>query len=171
MDASALRRRLAALGIGLFERAQTVTRPTPTQYADLVEGLAASDDPRLVASTACLALLHDRDAPAAVETAGARLDPSARLRLGLVYRLARALAVSREPDIVHVLGRRRHPAPVSFEPADLPDPADDMGERCVSVARDAHDRDAGGNLVGDVEDLVDAWLATAAVDGLAATDA
>lgn len=98
--------------------------------------------------------------------AAERLDAPSALRLGLLHRLARALVVSRDPDLRHVLGRSRRIAALAFEPAELPGPAEDDGERCLSVAREIHDGDPEGNLVIDVVDLFVTWLRQAETDRL-----
>ncbi|MCE9635462.1 MAG: hypothetical protein K8T90_07130 [Planctomycetes bacterium] len=171
MDNPAPRQHLADLGVGLFRPAPFVRRPAADEYADLVVALATSSDPRLVASLPCLFALHDDGAAAAATAAAARLDPAAVARLGLAYRLARALIVSRDPDLRHVLGRSRRLPPIPIEPTDLPSPNADFGERCLSIARELHDTDPGGNPVIDFVDLFITWLRLAETDHLAIVDA
>ena len=168
MDDAALRRALAFHGVGLFHPAPVARRPTESEYADLVAALVASDDPRLVASVPCLLAFHDEGAASAVVEAASRLDAPRRTRLGLLHRLARALAVSRDPDLRHVLGRSRRIAASALEPSDLPAHDEDDGERCLSVAREVHDADPDGNIVIDVVDLFVTWLRLAETDRLEA---
>lgn len=160
MDAAALRSRLAQLGVGLFEPAapRAAAAPDAESYAHLVAALAASGDPRLRASLPCLFALHDEGAASAATDAASRLAPDARERLGLAWRIARALVVSRAPDLRHLFGRDRRLPPLPFEPDDLPDPGDDHGERCLWMAHRRHEDDPAGDPVGDLEDLFDAWL-------------
>ena len=168
MDDAALRLRLADLGVGLFHPAPVARRPSAEEYADVVTALAASDDARLVASIPPLVALHDdAGAAAAVFAAAKRIDDARRSRLGLVYRLARALVVSRDPDLRFLLGRSRRLPPVAIEPPELPGPDEDWGERCLSIAREIHETDPAGNLVIDVVDLFTTWLRQAEVDHLA----
>lgn len=172
MDGDALRARLAELGVGLF--VTTAAAPVEVgsgELAALFEALATSDDPRLRASLPALFVSQYATAPAAAEEAAARLDPVRRKRLGVVWRLARALAVSRGPDIRALFGADRHLPPLRFEAAELPDPGDECGERCLRAAREAHEGDPDGNPVGDLEDLFDAWVRIVECDRRAALHA
>jgi hypothetical protein len=172
MDDATLRSRLAQHGVGLFRPAAPgAAAPAAGDFAALVAALAASDDPRLVASLPCLFVLHDAGAPAAATTAAAALGPRELARLGRAWRLARAFAVSHGPDIVHLFGRPRRLPPLPIEPADLPEPDADFGERCPAIAREMHDGDPEGNLVGDFVDLFETWLRLAETERAAAQHA
>ena len=164
MSPSELRSELARAGIGLFVPAARRPAPSPAELVRLVTALLTSRDPRLVASVPCLLALHDRSAVEVAESAARTLDESHVARLGLLYRLARALAVSRGPALAHLLGRPREIAASRIEPTELPSPEAELGERCLAVARELHEDDPEGNLVGDVEDLFDTWLRLAAAE-------
>jgi hypothetical protein len=123
---------------------------------DLRRALARAGIPLFAAADGCEA-----------GEAARNLGGTAALRLGRLHRCARALAVSREPDLQYLLGHPVVVAPLAIEPADLPDPAIDFGERCLSVARECDE----SGLVGDVEDAFDAWLRQLELERAAAADA
>ena len=150
--------RLADLGVGLFHAAPRVRTPSIDEFAALTVELVASGDPRLVASLPCLFVLHDDLAAAAARRASHALDGADLERLGLAWRLGRAFAIQWEPDVVHLLGRRRRLPALPFEPSALPEPEEDLGERCPAVAREVHANDPAGNPVIDLIDTFRTWL-------------
>ena len=102
--------------------------------------------------------MHDGGIGRGALEEAAPTDLEIRARLGFLYRLARALTISRAPDLERLFGRRPSLPPSTLEPNDLPDPTDLLGSRTVREAsarsRDAHEPD----VAGGVEDLFDQWL-------------
>ena len=165
-----LRRSLARAGVPLFVAARSCEADVE-ELTSLVADLTVQDDPRLVAAIPCVLVRHAAVAVRVVETVAARLHAHAADRLRLLHRCARALAVSRAPDVEHVLGSPASLAPLSDEPSDLPDPCEDFGERFLAVAQERADV---GGLIGDAVDAFDTWLRQLELDRTgqpAATDA
>jgi hypothetical protein len=161
-----LRHALARAGVGALS-AQAVCETGAGGLSELIEELAGQRDPRLVAALPCLIVRHAEAAPSIVGAVAKRLDPADAGRLLLLHRCARALCVSRAPDLTHLFGRSIVVPCAAHEPDELPDPAEDYGERFLAIARE---RDATG-LIGDVEDMFDTWLRQLEVDGGVSSDA
>jgi hypothetical protein len=161
-----LRRRVAAAGVSLFRTGRVRRRPFRGRaYEALLVALVASRDARLRGCLPCVLAVNDGPAAARAARAAARRLPRAdRATLGLLYRLARALCISRGPDLEDLLGRRRALDPVPFEPASLPAPEERAGERCLARALEAGWADLAPGLCGDAVSMFDTWLAIHAVE-------
>lgn len=156
--------RLAAAGVAVYAEppadggAWTVER-----LAALVGDVVDSDRARMVVALPALLVARGALAAPAVELAGARLDGRGRRVLGLLHRIARALAVSRAPD----LDGAAAPGVVSFEPADLPDPEVMHGRLLLAEACDADDGNGDlPGLAGGAVRMFDTWLAIREVGGV-----
>ncbi len=150
-DLDALRTALARYGVTLLaEPPATIEKdPSVEEIASLLAALASSGNARLKGAIPCLlAAVPPEVARAAVERAAAG-HPSLRPALGLLYRLARALVISRDLDLRRLFGRATPLPPSRIEPADLPDPSEQFGEMTLWKAPEP---------AGDAEDLFDAWL-------------
>ena len=143
----ALRRRLAEIGVPLFE--PTPTGSTRSAVGPLLVALLRSGDPRLLASIPC-ALAATANSPVGVPS---DLSGSEQDRLGLLHYAARCLATSRSPDLTQLFGKPLELPPSTAEPAGLPDPAESFGKRGLAAASE---RDP--QLVGDAIRLFDQWL-------------
>ncbi len=165
MSVEDLHARLAAAGVPLFDApvvpAVVLDAPALSSLlADLLEGGTAS----LAVAIPCLLVAQDRHAAEAVRTVAGHLAPKARMRLGLLHRMARSLAASRRPDIEDCLGRRASLSPWDGEPADLPDPAERWGDSCIREARDEEVHPESAGIAGDAERTFDQWLRILAVE-------
>ena len=158
----ALREALALHGVALFMPHRDGTlAPEEGGDADFVQALAGSDDPRLRAGLTCLlARLGPARARAAVEAAG--LEPRFRARLGALHRVARALVISRAPDLERVLRSRPQLEPVDFEPRQLPAPEELLGEATLFHVRQGTAHSLG--VDGGIERTFDTWLRLLAVE-------
>ncbi len=135
--------------------------------AALLRDLVNCDDPRLVAAIPCL-IMNAAHAEPALASVAVSLDGASRRRLGVVHRVARALAVSREPDLRQTFGAAPQMTLLACEPSDLPDPLDDHGEELLRELRDP-ETPAGaewGALAGDMEDMFDTWLRLSRAPGV-----
>lgn len=155
-----LRAELAEFGVPLFERgpAQGGRRWGAETLAERIAQLAAADDARLWGALACTLAWHDPSASRRALERAAEVHPELSARLGLLYRLTRALVVSRAPDVERLLGLQAPLEPVAFEPVDLPDPHELLGERTLweasQRALERHEPD----VAGGVERTFDTWL-------------
>jgi len=165
-DADDLRRCLARAGVPLFVPGRKIDLGVG-ELSGLIRALASQSDPRLLASLPCLIVRHAETTPPLVGAIASRIDRSLAVRLGLLHRCARALAISRSPDLEHVLGHAVLVARLPIEPRSLPEPEAELGELFLAVAREC---DATG-LVGDVEDTFDTWLRQLEVEHVAVVDA
>ncbi len=97
-----LRQRIADAGVAVFRNARVAQHRAPdtdaATLAALLRDLVTCDDPRLVSAIPCL-IMHAAHAGPALASAASSLDGASRRRLGVVHRVARALAISREPDL------------------------------------------------------------------------
>jgi hypothetical protein len=155
-----LRSRLALHGVPLFEPtpAEGPVAAGPLDLAALVGDLVTSGDPRLVASIPCLLVAAEPErAWKALEDA-ARARPEACARLGRLHRLARALAVSRGPDLERLLGKRPALPASDLEPADLPDPSESFGERTLWRASERARARGEPDEAAAVVKTFDTWL-------------
>ncbi len=166
-EAARLRLSLAEAGVALYEDAPGPRTPLDASaYADLLRSLVASGDARLVVAIPCL--LAANDGPSASRSAAeaaAGLGAEDRGRLGLLYRLARALLVSRAPDLRRLLGGVPRLDPVSLEPEGLRDPAEDCGEALVREAADLEEEADLPRVSADAERAFDTWLGILAAKG------
>ncbi len=165
-----LRRRLAEFGVPLFHPAppSAPSAPTETTLADLVRALALSDDSRLRAAIPCLLATQEGRVCVGALARAAGADARLRERLGYVYRLARALVVSRAPDLERLLGRTEALPPSALEPSDLPDPSVLAGEMTLFEASARARDERVPDVAGGVERMFDTWLRLLAVDRAAA---
>lgn len=155
-----LRSKLADLGVTLFERPRAVPSvPTADEYAALIADLARSGDPRLAHAIPCLLAVHDGDlAATAVGRAYASLPREDAELLGLRYRLARSLVLSRAPMLALLLGRRPVLRPLPIEPQGVPDPEELLGEKALRFASEAYCERALPDLPGGAERQFDTWI-------------
>jgi hypothetical protein len=155
-----LRGRLARHGVPLFEPTPTAeAAPSgPSGLAALLGDLVTSGDPRLEGSVPCLlaAVEPARAARALADAARARPDLGARL--GRLYRLARALVVSRGPDLERLFGPRSALSASALEPDDLPDPSEAFGERTLWRASERARARGEPDEARGIETLFDTWL-------------
>lgn len=136
--------------------------------AALLRDLLASGDARLTAAVPSV-LASAGDAAPAIRIVADSLDAASRARLGLLHRVARALVVSRAPDLRQRFGAVPLLSPCADEPPDLPDPAADHGEALLRELLDPASEACAtwGPLAGDAVDLFDTWLRLTAAPGLA----
>ena len=157
--ADGLRRALARAGVPIFVRGRA-DGPSSGGVRVLLHALAVQTDARLVSAIPCLIVRWPSETFTAIEAVADRLDSSSRQRLGLLHRCARALAISRAPDLEFIFGRADVLAPLALEPQEFPDPETDFGERFIAVAKECDET----GLIGDVEDTFDTWLRQLEVD-------
>ncbi len=162
-EAARLRLALAAAGVALYEDAPGPRAPLDdANYADLLRSLLGSGEARLLVAIPCLLAANDGPAAArAVREVATGLVGEERAQLGLLYRLARALVVSRAPDLRRLLGRIPTLDAIPSEPAELPDPASRHGEDCV---REAVDHADFGPIAGGAERAFDTWVGILTVE-------
>jgi hypothetical protein len=155
---AALRARLAELGVPLFERSAVGPPLRSGEYARLVTELLRSGDVRLRLAIPCLLAANDASAAAAVGTSAAGLSRAERTDLGLLYRLARCLVISRAPLLAYRLGRRPRLPPLPVEPAGVPDPDELRGEKGLRFASEWYRERRLPDLPGGAERQFDTWL-------------
>jgi hypothetical protein len=149
------RRRLAALGVGLFD-AEPEGGPVldAREYRDLLAILVRSDA-RLKAAIPCLLARHDP--AAAVSAAISRLPKEEARMLAFLYRIARCLVVSREPDL-RARGLRPRLKAIPEEPAEIPGPEEMLGEKGPWVASELARERGEPDFAGDATSMFDLWL-------------
>lgn len=165
-ELDALRATLARHGVTLFAPPAPTEPwpPEPAEVAEVVAALVESGDSRLRGSVPCLLVtVPPSVAREAVERA-ATLHPERRADLGFLYRLARALAISRRPDLERLLGRAPVLPPSSIEPGDLPAPEEQHGEMTPWSASERARERREPDVAGGVERLFDTWLRLYAVE-------
>jgi hypothetical protein len=145
----ALRRRLADIGVPLFDTPRARDEP---DCSALIGELLLSADPRLVASIPCVFTARPQTS-VCLDRAAAAFGPDDRSRAGLLHHVARCLVVSREPDLARLFGRAPSLDAATIEPRDLPPPSDSFGRAGLAAAADREPR-----LVGDAVRLFDQWL-------------
>jgi hypothetical protein len=128
---------------------------------ELVRGLVTTSDARLRAALTCLLALHSDGAGATVLKAAAEADAQRR-RLGALYRVARALVLSRAPELRRILGRTPQLGPLAIEPDDLAAPEELLGEATLSDVRDGAAEHLG--IDGGTERVFDTWLRQRALE-------
>ena len=151
---------LAGAGVPLFVDAPARGSPLERDaYRDLLRELLVSGDVHLLVAIPCLLAANDGAASSmAIREVAEGVDETDRARLGLLVRLARALCVSRGPDLRHLLGHTPRLDPVSFEPSQLPDPGEDCGEACVREAADREEDARQPAVAADAERAFDTWI-------------
>ncbi len=159
-DRDALRHELARHGVSLFERVPADRGPSPSvaELSELVVALAESEDARLEAAIPCLIAACAGDKAHAIVVAAARRRPSLGAHVGWLYRLARALIISRRPELERLFGVNPDPPPFELEPTELPDPSVLNGEATPWAASEGA-RDRGEPDDADsVVQMFDKWL-------------
>ena len=154
----ALRARLAELGVPLFRRRAAGPPLAQDEYVELIGALFRSGDVRLRLAIPCLLAANDTSAAEVVRTAAAALPKAGSVDLGLLYRLARCLVVSRAPLLAYRLGRSPALPPLPIEPAEVPDPAELRGEKGLRVASELFRERGLPDLPGGAERQFDTWL-------------
>lgn len=155
----ALCRRLAEVGVPLFEPTATGPVLGGDEYARLIVDLFRSGEPRIRFAIPCLLAAHDGDAASeATGHAAARLSSQDTDDLGLLYRLARCLVASRAPYLSFLFGRRPALPPLPIEPADVPDPSESFGERGLWFVSETCRERLVPDLAGGVAREFDTWL-------------
>jgi hypothetical protein len=166
MSVDGLHARLAAAGVPLY--APVLGPASGVGGRDLesliVDLLTARGSGALFVTIPCLLAAQDRSALAAVKAAASGLGLADRHRLGLLYRLARCLVMSRQPDLEDYLGRAVRLEPWEGEPHELPDPAESLGHSCLGEAKEAEERAGTAGVAGDAERAFDTWLRLLAVE-------
>jgi len=155
----AMCRRLAEIGVPLFQRTTLGPKLGDDEYADLLVALSRSGEPRLRLAVPCVLAAHDGVvARRAVAHAAATMSAAEADELGLLYRLARCLIVSRGPYLVFLFGRRPTLPPLPIEPADVPDPADGRGESGLWFVAETCRERLLPDLAGGAAAEFDTWL-------------
>jgi len=160
-----LHARLAAAGVPLFDapvvEAHSLDRRA---LADLLVDILSAGKATVAVTIPSLLAAQAGPAAGAVADAAARLPGESRRRLGLLYRLARCLAMSRRPDLEFRFGRAVDLPPWEGEPVDLPDPAERYGHSCLREAADDERNPVAAGIAGDAERTFDQWLRILAVE-------
>jgi len=152
-------RRLAEVGVPLFEPTSVGPELGADEYARLIVGLFRSGEPRLRLAILCLLASQDGErAATAVAHAAATLSAGEADELGLLYRLARSLLVSRAPYLAFLFGRRPTLPPSPLEPIDVPDPNDSHGERTLWFVAETCRERLIPDLAGGAAHQFDTWL-------------
>jgi hypothetical protein len=155
----AMCRRLAEVGVPLFEPSAVGRALHGDEYAHLIVELFRAGEPRLRLAIPCLLAAHDGE-PAARATAHAAAALSAEEAdgLGLLYRLARCLVASRAPYLAFLFGRRPTLPPLPIEPVDVPDPSESHGERGLWFVSETCRERLVPDLAGGAARHFDTWL-------------
>ncbi|NUN53241.1 MAG: hypothetical protein HUU06_10725, partial [Planctomycetaceae bacterium] len=85
-------------------------------------------------------------------------DPARARLLGYLHRLARALVVSRAPDLEDLEGRTFRLPPAPFEPADFPDPESGWGQDLIREATAREEEREEPLVAADAERAFDTWI-------------
>jgi hypothetical protein len=154
-----MRRRLAELGVPLFETISDGPPLDEDEYARLIVALLRSGDARLRLAIPCLLAAHDGDVAArATGRAAAMLSAEEADDLGLLYRLARCLVTSRRPGLAFVAGRRPVLPPLPIEPTDVPGPEEAHGERGTWFVSETCRERGVPDIAGGAAREFDTWL-------------
>ena len=159
-DLDGLRHELARHGVSLFERTPADRGPSPSiaELAGLVVALAESGDARLDASIPCLLAALPGEQACAVIAMVACLRPSLAAHVGWLYRLTRALVISRRPVLDRLFGALPALPESALEPADLPDPSVLQGEATPWAASDDARRRGEPDDADSVVRMFDKWI-------------
>jgi hypothetical protein len=156
----ALRSKLADFGVTLFDGPRDEpSTPSADEYAALIVDLLRSGDARLRLAVPCLLAAQD-GAPAATATsrAAATLTAAEGDELGLLYRLARCLVISRGPYLGFLFGRRPMLPALPIEPMHIPDPSELHGEKGIRFASESYCERGLPDMAGGAERQFDTWL-------------
>ena len=155
----ALCRRLAEIGVPLFEPSASGPPLGDAEYPRLIVDLFRSGEPRLRFAIPCVLATHDGESGArATALAAATLSSAELEELGLLYRLTRCLIASRGPYLAFLLGRRPRLPALPIEPVDVPNPDEAHGERGIWYVRETCRERLVPDLAGGVAREFDTWL-------------
>jgi hypothetical protein len=161
----AMCRRLAEVGVPLFEPTASGPGLGTEEYEELIVGLFRSGEPRLRLAIPCLLAVQDgKRARDAVARASATMSAREADELGLLYRLARCLVVSRAPYLALNFGRRPSLPPLPIEPIDIPGPEELRGEKGLRFASEVCLERGLPDMPGGAERQFDTWLDIAWVE-------
>jgi hypothetical protein len=161
---------LATHGVTLFESCppEGPRPPLLAEYERLLGALVAAGA-RLQVAVPCLLAVHDGEAARVAVLGAAEAGGAATSRLGLLYRVARALLRARAPDLEFLLGRRPVLPPLAIEPPGV-DPTVRHGEAALAELSERARSFGEPDVAGGAARAFDTWLRLAAVDRLAALD-